>query len=106
MKIYWSANKIPELAGLSDGENKKVLRTVYRGEWKMTMLSMFLLVGIVSQFTKWYSSRMHFGFWQSLACAGICGAVFGLISGLITQTWIRPRIRRYRKQHSTELKAT
>ena len=103
MKIYWSTKRIPELAGLSVSERKKVLRECHFRD--LTMLFLFcILLWLSADMATWFADRMHLGWFGGLICHLGGGAAAGVSVCNIQLTRIRPRIRQYLELHTDELK--
>ena len=97
MKIYWSCKDVPELAGLSGPERRRVHWACYGQAFKSRRCMLALLVcGLCGGLGIAVGGSFHwlFGFppsiWLQLICGGIGGGIGGFIYSQVVTDYLRP----------------
>jgi hypothetical protein len=97
MKLYWSIDKIPELAGLSPQQKKQALQFCIKKHafklwqtWLCLFVSIFLSLAV----------RSAFQFTGSIA-DGITGGFTGLIAWFTLLNALRPHFQNYVRKNFT-----
>ena len=104
MKIYWSANQIPELAGFSANQRTKALHEVQFKDLTTRIFIYFLLFGLVSSLGNRLTHSWDIGILGSALMGAVYGVITYVIAWPIRLVQIRRRIRQYLERYPDELK--